>query len=583
MRRPRFSARSLALVLAVVSPVVGVLALAPGDAAATPTTSVTQSFTYNGATQSTSVPADTYQMTVTATAAYPTSAPPPVRRAPRRSRPRSPSAGPLPSRSATRWTSSRGARVGTPQLSDFAGGGGGGGSLTGGNGNDGGGGSAVYDTTGSQGIVVAGATGGPGGPTLYDGGGGGGGAQGAGNGGPGGAGGGPGNGGPGTAGTMCASVTLGASSNDGGHGGGAGNSTSAGGGGGGGGGCDGGGGGGGGGVGAGGGGGGGGGGSYVSPYGTDTSATGVVTTNGSVTIVFDEYVPTSPGITSAASTSFGVGDPGTFTVTATGYPTPVLTYDGSLPAGVNFSDNGDGTATLSGTPSAGTAGTYVLTVHASNGVQPDASQTFVLSVDQAAAITSAAATTFTAGAAGNFVVTTSGFPAPVVSHSGALPSGVNFTYNGNGTATLSGTPAAATAGTYDLMFTASNGSGTATQSFVLTVSQGPAITSADATTFTVGTPGTFTVTTTGSPAPALSEAGSLPPGVHLHRQRERDRHVGRDAGGGQRRHLPVGRDRRQLGEPRRHPDADAHRGRGTRHHQRRTPPPSPSGLWAAST
>ena len=159
---------------------------------------------------------------------------------------------------------------------------------------------------------------------------------------------------------MCASVTLGASGNDGGHGGGAGNSTSAGGGGGGGGGCDGGGGGGGGGVGAGGGGGGGGGGSYVSPYGTGTSATGVVTTNGSVTIVFDEYVPTSPGITSAASTSFGVGDPGTFTVTATGYPTPALTYGGSLPAGVNFSDNGDGTATLSGTPSAGTAGTYVL-------------------------------------------------------------------------------------------------------------------------------------------------------------------------------------------------------------------------------
>ena len=137
----------------------------------------------------------------------------------------------------------------------------------------------------------------------------------------------------------------------------------------------------------------------------------------------------------------------------------------------------------------------------------------MLSVDQAAAITSAAATTFTVGAAGNFVVTTSGFPAPVVSHSGALPSGVHFTDNGNGTATLSGTPAAATAGTYDLMLTAANGSGMATQSFVLTVSQGPAITSADAVTFTVGTPGTFTVTTTGSPAPALSEAGTLPKGV----------------------------------------------------------------------
>ena len=32
---------------------------------------MTQNFTYNGSTQSTTVPADTYQMTVTATAAYP--------------------------------------------------------------------------------------------------------------------------------------------------------------------------------------------------------------------------------------------------------------------------------------------------------------------------------------------------------------------------------------------------------------------------------------------------------------------------------------------------------------------------------
>ena len=95
-----------------------------------------------------------------------------------------------------------------------------------------------------------------------------------------------------------------------------------------------------------------------------------MTTNGSVTIVFYEYVPTSPGITSAASTSFGVGDPGTFTVTATGYPTPALTYDGSLPVGVNFGDNGDGTATLSRNPVRGHGGTYVLTIHASNGSSP---------------------------------------------------------------------------------------------------------------------------------------------------------------------------------------------------------------------
>ena len=39
-------------------------------------------------------------------------------------------------------------------------------------------------------------------------------------------------------------------------------------------------------------------------------------------------------------------------------------------------------------------------------------------------------------------MTTTGFPTPTVSESGALPGGVTFTDNGNGTATLSGTPAA---------------------------------------------------------------------------------------------------------------------------------------------
>jgi hypothetical protein len=233
-----------------------------------------------------------------------------------------------------------------------------------------------------------------------------------------------------------------------------------------------------------------------------------------VSITFDEFLPTSPAITSAASTSFVVGTLSTFNVTTTGFPTASLTQSGSLPTGVHFTDNGDGTATLAGTPAVGTAGTYVLTIHASNGVQPDASQTFVLSVDQAPAFTSATAANFTLGVPGNFVVTATGFPAPAILENGSLPSGVHFTDNGNGTATLSGTPAAATEGAYDLTLTANNGVGTAaTQSFVLTVSQGPAITSADATTFTVGTHGTFTVTTTGSPKPALSEAGALPTGV----------------------------------------------------------------------
>ena len=158
-------------------------------------------------------------------------------------------------------------------------------------------------------------------------------------------------------------------------------------------------------------------------------------------------------------------------MTTTGFPTPTLTESGALPSGVTFTDNKNGTATLSGTTTA--AGTYPLTFTAANGVLPNAPQSFTLTVNQATqapAITSAAATTFTTGVSGTFMVTTTGFPIPALTESGALPSGVTFTDNKNGTATLSGTTTAA--GTYPLTFTAANGVlPNAPQSFTLTVNQ----------------------------------------------------------------------------------------------------------------
>jgi hypothetical protein len=181
---------------------------------------------------------------------------------------------------------------------------------------------------------------------------------------------------------------------------------------------------------------------------------------------------------------------------------------------VTFTDNGDGTATLAGTPAAGTGSTYPITITASNGVAPDATQNFTLTVNVAPTITSANSATFTAGAAGSFTVTTTGLPTPALTESGTLPSGVTFTDNGNGTAALTGTPAAGTGGTYAITFTASNGvAPDATQNFTLTVDEAPAITSASNTTFQNGVAGSFTVTTTGIPAPALTVSGTLPSGV----------------------------------------------------------------------
>jgi hypothetical protein len=95
---------------------------------------------------------------------------------------------------------------------------------------------------------------------------------------------------------------------------------------------------------------------------------------------------TAPAITSANSTTFTVGTARSFTVTTTGSPTPALSESGTLPSGVTFTNNGNGTATLGGTPAAGTGGTYSLTITASNGVSPNATQSFTLVVKSIALV-----------------------------------------------------------------------------------------------------------------------------------------------------------------------------------------------------
>ncbi len=65
-------------------------------------------------------------------------------------------------------------------------------------------------------------------------------------------------------------------------------------------------------------------------------------------------------------------------MTSTGAPTPSLKEIGALPGGVTFNDNGNGTATLSGTPASGSGGSYPLAFTASNGVGTPANQGFTL-------------------------------------------------------------------------------------------------------------------------------------------------------------------------------------------------------------
>jgi hypothetical protein len=234
---------------------------------------------------------------------------------------------------------------------------------------------------------------------------------------------------------------------------------------------------------------------------------------------FTATVQQAPTITSADHSTFTAGTAGSFTVTTTAATPAAVTLSetGGLPTGVTFSDNGDGTATISGTPAAGQGGRYPITLTASNGVSPNGTQVFTLTVNELAAFTSAAATHVTAGSALAFDITTqAAFPtATTVSETGTLPTGVSFAAGSGGTGTLSGTPAPGTGGSYPLTLTATNLAGARQQAFTLTVDESPVITSPNATTFTAGTAGSFTVTTSaGFPvATTISATGALPAGV----------------------------------------------------------------------
>ena len=214
----------------------------------------------------------------------------------------------------------------------------------------------------------------------------------------------------------------------------------------------------------------------------------------------------APSITSAASVSVVSGSAFSHTFTASGNPAPTLSYvPGTLPAGVTLVGN-----TLSGTPTA--PGTYTINVAASNGINPNAAQTFTLTVTAPPSITSPAAVSAAYGTYFSHTFTASGNPAPTLSYApGMLPAGVTLVGN-----VLSGTPM--TLATFTINVTASNGvNPNATQTFILTVTgSAPTITSAASVSVVSGSAFSHTFTASGNPAPTLSYApGTLPAGVTL--------------------------------------------------------------------
>jgi hypothetical protein len=275
----------------------------------------------------------------------------------------------------------------------------------------------------------------------------------------------------------------------------------------------------------------------------------IVVTDGSGDLAVDQSITTTilskPDFNGATTAAFMVGKFDTTApsdlddeITTTGFPAARITIvSGSLPKGLKFKSNGDGTADISGTPAAGAGGVYNIKLLANNSAGPGINEPFTYTIDvaQAPVITSPNHATFTVGKAGTkFVVTAtgnSGTAPPSFSHTvdalngivaGTLPNGLTFTDNANGTATISGTPAAGTRGVYLLTIaTATDASdtslpSTATQTFTLTVDEAPAFASAtDSSTVAAGSAIAPIVvsTTKGFPSIKMTKNGGLPAGL----------------------------------------------------------------------
>jgi Fibronectin type III domain len=202
-------------------------------------------------------------------------------------------------------------------------------------------------------------------------------------------------------------------------------------------------------------------------YNVTVAAVSPVGTGPAAAFPGNPVTPTAaaPLITSSNSPAVGVAQNLSFKVTAVGTPKPAITASG-LPSWVTLTPAAaGGSATLSGTPPAGSGGVYPVTFGAANGVGFAVTQNATLSVLE---ITSPATATFPLNQSDSFTVTTSlASPSVAIALSGTLPPNVSFTVNGNGTATLSGAPTGK-AKAYSITFKATLGTAATTQKFTLT-------------------------------------------------------------------------------------------------------------------
>ncbi len=189
---------------------------------------------------------------------------------------------------------------------------------------------------------------------------------------------------------------------------------------------------------------------------------GVLIDSETITITVIEAGNQTPVLAAIGARSTTEGISLYFTISATDPDgtTPVL-ITSSLPSGVIFTDNHNGTGSFDWTPGFTQAGSYSITFYASDGVLVDSEQVAITvfeSGNQAPVLATIGSRSVTEGINLTFGISSSDPDGTTPSLStSTLPTGANFTDNGNGTGTFNWTPGFTQVGTYYVTFYASDG------------------------------------------------------------------------------------------------------------------------------
>ncbi|MEM9663426.1 MAG: Ig-like domain-containing protein [Bacteroidota bacterium] len=199
---------------------------------------------------------------------------------------------------------------------------------------------------------------------------------------------------------------------------------------------------------------------------------------------------------------------------------PITLTAPTLPPGLSFADNGDGSGLVSGAPTR--EGLFEVILRASDG-EGSTDQAFNLTITSAPAntaprFTSVPITTAQRGADYRYEVTTEDAEGdPITLTAPTLPPGLSFADNGNGSGLVSGAPTRE--GLFEVVLRASDGEGSTDQGFNLTITGAPAntaprFTSVPVTTAERGVAYRYEVTAEDTDGDSITlTAPTLPPGL----------------------------------------------------------------------